>query len=51
MSQSLLHARENFEWIWRSAWNMADLILPRGTDNRVPFARRPRAGAGPGSPR
>src|ERR1700733_13844052 len=23
MSQSLLHARENFEWICRSAWNMS----------------------------
>ena len=23
MSQSLLQARENFEWMWRSAWNIA----------------------------
>src|SRR5205823_11692249 len=34
MSQSLLQARENLEWMCRSAWNMAGLILPRSTDIR-----------------
>ena len=33
MSQSLLHARENREWIWRSAVNIAGLILPQPTVN------------------
>ncbi len=37
MSQSLLQARENLEWMCRSAWNMADLILPRGTVSRAPL--------------
>src|SRR5437763_5968727 len=53
ISQSLLQARENLEWMCRSAWNMAGLILPRSTDIRArnsrvrPWARgavsRPRA--------
>src|SRR6266700_7348909 len=41
MSQSLLQARENLEWMCRSAWNMAGLILPRSTDIR-PGNRRAR---------
>src|SRR6267154_6795443 len=48
MSQSLLQAREYFEWMCRSAWNMAGLILPRSTDIRPrkqPCARRPGPGA------
>ena len=43
MSQSLLQARENLEWMCRSAWNISarqlpgsGLILPRGYDKRVP---------------
>src|SRR5713101_6461534 len=37
MSQSLLQARENLEWMCRSAWNMADPILPRRTVSRAPL--------------
>ena len=42
MSQSLLQARENLEWMCRSAWNISvrqlpgsGLILPRGYDKRA----------------
>ena len=41
MSQSLLQARENFEWIWRSAWNIAGPILPRRRGCLVRNGRRP----------
>src|SRR5215470_2564627 len=44
ISQSLLQARENLEWMCRSAWNMAGLILPRGTDIRPGNSRVPGAG-------
>src|SRR6185437_1517005 len=52
MSQSLLQARENLEWMCRSAWNMAGLILPRSTDirprnSRVPGARATAPGPQP----
>src|ERR1700749_511656 len=52
MSQSLLHARENLEWMCRSAWNMAGLILPRSTDIRPDNGREPGAGKvqAPGRP-
>src|SRR6201987_3189756 len=43
ISQSLLQARENLEWMCRSAWNMAGLILPWGTDIRPRNRREPRA--------
>ena len=40
MSQSLLHARENFEWMCRSAWNIAVSHSPL---TRPPGGRRPRS--------
>ena len=43
MSQSLLQARENLEWMCRSAWNMAGLILPWSTDIRPRNGREPGA--------
>jgi hypothetical protein len=43
MSQSLLQARENLEWMCRSAWNMAGLILPRSTDIRPRNSSEPGA--------
>src|SRR6185437_8640880 len=44
MSQSLLQARENFEWMCRSAWNISVLILPRPTVSHRYL--RPAAGGG-----
>src|SRR6266568_6446323 len=41
ISQSLLQARENLEWMCRSAWNMAGLILPWSTDIRARNSRVP----------
>jgi len=40
MSQSLLQARENFEWMCRSAWNIAVSHSPL---TRPPGGRRPRS--------